>query len=281
VATATTQAPVLRLEVVAVRTQAQPGSSIRSDALAVEAPLEIRMADTSTITMRTPGADGELAVGFLFSEGIVRQAADVLAVELLEPDVVQVELATEARERAAQRERRFTVTSACGACGKSTAEQALALDVPFPPPPRDRPRLAPELIASLPDRLRAAQPTFALTGGLHAAGLFDARGTLLLAREDVGRHNAVDKVVGARLLAGQLPASNDVLVVSGRASFELVQKAILAGIPVLAAVGAPSTLAVDLAGQHGLTLLGFVRDGRFNLYTGADRIDLPPRTGEA
>jgi FdhD protein len=272
---------VARMDVVAVQTGAQPGARTRGDALAVEAPLEIRMAGTSTITMRTPGADAELAVGFLFSEGIVRDRADVLGVDLPEPDAVQVALSAEAVERALQRERRFTVTSACGACGKASIEQALALDLPFPPPPRDRPLLAPALAASLPDRLRAAQPTFAETGGLHAAGLFDAQGALLLAREDVGRHNAVDKVVGARLLAGQLPASSEVLAVSGRASFELVQKAILAGIPVLAAVGAPSTLAVQLAARHDLTLLGFVRDGRFNVYAGAGRIDLPRRTGEA
>ncbi len=280
-ASPTTQPPVSRLEVVAVQAGPRPGARTRADALAVEAPLEIRMAGTSTITMRTPGADDELAVGFLLSEGIVRDRADVLGVDLPEPDAVHVALAAEAVERALQRERRFTVTSACGACGKANIEQALALDCPFPPPPPDEPRLAPALVAGLPDRLRSGQPTFAETGGLHAAGLFDGRGTLLLAREDVGRHNAVDKVVGARLLAGQLPAADVVLVVSGRASFELVQKAILAGIPVLAAVGAPSTLAVQLAARHGLTLLGFVRDGRFNVYSGAQRIDLPGPSGEA
>jgi FdhD protein len=280
-ASAGTQAPVMRLEVVAVQTRARPGSDTRTDTLAVEAPLEMRMAGTSTITMRTPGADHELVAGFLFSEGIVRRAADLLSVDQPEPDVLDVQLGPEATERARARERRFTVTSACGACGKPTTEQALALDLPFPPPPADRPRLTPELVAALPDRLRLAQPTFAETGGLHAAGLFDARGSLLLAREDVGRHNAVDKVVGARLLAGQLPAAADLLVVSGRASFELVQKAILAGIPVLAAVGAPSTLAVELAARHGLTLLGFVRDGRFNVYSGGCRIQLPGAAGEA
>ncbi len=263
-------------EVVAVRVEAEAGwvSTAAADTLAVEAPLEIRTPGSSSITMRTPGADRELAIGFLFSEGIVRHAAEVAAIAELEPDLVEIDLTGPARERAAGRERRTTITSACGACGKATRADALRLEPPFPPPRSDRPRLTPALIVSLPDRLRAAQPAFARTGGLHAAGLFDAWGTALLVREDVGRHNAVDKVIGARLLSGGLPASNHLLVVSGRASFELVQKAILAGIPVLAAVGAPSTLAVELASAHGLTLLGFVRDGRFNIYSQGDRVDL-------
>jgi FdhD protein len=271
------QRPMLPVQVTAVRAQGEPGSSDVPDTLAVEAPLEIRVAGTSSITMRTPGADRELAVGFLFSEGILRLADDVAKVTELDVDVVEVQLAGEAGTRAAGLERRFTITSACGACGKPTIDQALRLDPPFPAPPPAAPRLEPALLASLPDRLRAAQPTFARTGGLHAAGLFDPTGTPVVVREDVGRHNAVDKVVGSQLLAGALPASDRVLVVSGRASFELVQKAILAGIPVLAAVGAPSTLAVELAQTHGLTLLGFVRDGRFNIYTHPGRVALPGR----
>jgi FdhD protein len=268
--------PMLPFEVLAVRAGVEPQSRREADALAVEDPLEIRVAGTSAITMRTPGADRELAIGFLFSEGILRGPEEVEEVRALDGDVVEVALTGPALARAARLDRRFTITSACGACGKSTREEALRLDPPFPPPAAGEPRLSPALIAALPDRLRAAQPTFARTGGLHAAGLFDASGTALVVREDVGRHNAVDKVVGERLLAGALPASREVLVVSGRASFELVQKAILAGIPVLAAVGAPSTLAVELAGAHGLTLLGFVRDGRFNIYTGAGRVALQP-----
>jgi FdhD protein len=278
------QRPMLPVEVLAVRTgktgeasggEPRPPLTATADTLAVEAPLQIRAAGSSAITMRTPGADPELAVGFLFAEGIVRNRDEVLDVAIADDGAVEVQLSAEAIERSAALDRRFTVTSACGACGKPTAEAALRLDPPFAPPPADRPRLTPALVTALPDRLRAAQPTFAHTGGLHAAGLFDAGGTALLVREDVGRHNAVDKVVGARLLAGGLPARDCVLVVSGRASFELVQKAVLAGIPVLAAVGAPSTLAVEVAAAHGLTLLGFVRDGRFNIYTHPARIDLP------
>jgi FdhD protein len=269
------QRPMLPFDVVAVRAEVEPRRHTGADALAVEAPLEIRTAGSSAITMRTPGSDRELALGFLYSEGILRAAAEVVGVAEPEADVVEVELTGSAQARAARLDRGFTITSACGACGKPTRADALRLEPPFAPPPADGPRLMPALIASLPERLRAAQPTFARTGGLHAAGLFDPEGTALVVREDVGRHNAVDKVVGARLLAGGLPAHGGVLVVSGRASFELVQKAVLAGIPVLAAVGAPSTLAVEVAAAHGLTLLGFVRDGRFNIYTGIGRIELP------
>ena len=169
---------------------------------------------------------------------------------------------------------RFAVTSACGVCGKSSRE-ALEVFPALPPPPAASPRVDPATVLALPERLRASQPVFGRTGGLHAAGLFDAAGKLLVAREDVGRHNAVDKVVGGLLRAGRLPAHDRLLAVSGRASFELVQKAVLAGLPLLAAVGAPSTAAVDLATAHGLTLLGFVRDGRFNVYAGGQRLGLP------
>jgi len=252
------------------------------DNLAVEAPLEIRLvrADPDTeaalaVTMRTPGNDLELAAGFLFSEGIVQAAADIQRLESLGPDTVRVWLAPGLDLPADDPRlvRRFAVTSACGVCGKSSRE-ALEVFPALPPPPAAAPQVLPATVLALPDRLRAHQPVFGRTGGLHAAGLFDPDGNLLAAREDVGRHNAVDKVVGSLLLAGQLPAHDRLLAVSGRASFELVQKCVLAGLPLLAAVGAPSTAAVDLATAHGLTLLGFVRDGRFNVYAGGQRLDL-------
>jgi FdhD protein len=260
------------------------------DHLAVEAPLEIRMQQAGpasdgaearplAITMRTPGADLELTAGFLFAEGIVGERADLLGLAATGPDTVEVTLAPgRPLPDSVTTERRFPVTSACGVCGKGSLD-ALAVMPPFLPPPPRSPLLEPALLLALPDRLRAAQPAFAATGGLHAAGLFDAEGRLLCAREDVGRHNAVDKVVGARLLAGELPAHEQILLVSGRASFELVQKAVMAAIPVLAAVGAPSTAAVTLAAAHGVTLVGFVRDQRFNVYVGAERLRLPAETG--
>jgi FdhD protein len=244
------------------------------DRLAIEEPLEIRVraggAETNvSITMRTPGEDGELAVGFLFTEGLLRGGADVAGVSTPGDDVVVVELRAGVPAPEPRQTRAFTTTSACGVCGRSSLEGLRATP---PGPLGPGPRLGEGLVHGLPAALRVAQATFAATGGLHAAGLFDASGTLLLAREDVGRHNAVDKVVGARLLAGALPATDTVLVVSGRASFELVQKALMAQIAVLAAVGAPSSLAVSLAAEAGMTLLGFVRDQRFNLYCGPERI---------
>ncbi len=252
------------------------GLAPRVDEVAIEAPLEIRLRDPDgevrpvSITMRTPGEDGELAAGFLYGEGMLRGRGDL--VDLAQVDEEAVVVTRAAGAPAPDRLARGAITtSACGVCGKSSLE-ALAAPPPGPLTP-GAPRLPAALVPTLPARLRTAQPTFAATGGLHAAGLFDAEGALLLAREDVGRHNAVDKVVGALLLAGALPARAGILVVSGRASFELVQKAIMAQIPILAAVGAPSSAAVALAAGAGLTLLGFVRDGRFNVYTGPERID--------
>ena len=249
------------------------GPRSSEDQLAVEAPLELRVRAGGAeralcITMRTPGEDAELAAGFLFTEGLVREREEILGITEGE-DTVVVELKGALPETAA---RPFAVTSACGVCGKGQLEELRAR--PAGPPSPGVPRLRPAAIHRLPDELRAAQAGFATTGGLHAAGLFDEQGKLLLVREDVGRHNALDKLIGARFLAGALPAGAAVLVVSGRASFELVQKALMARIPVLAAVGAPSTLAVSLAQEGGMTLLGFVRDQRFNVYCGPERLDL-------
>jgi FdhD protein len=247
------------------------------DQLAVEAPLEIRVraGDTEqnlSITMRTPGEDDELAVGFLFTEGLLRGRGHVAGVSMPSPEVVVVELAAGAALPEVRPTRSFTMTSACGVCGRGSLEGLRATPAGELDP--GGPRLTDELVHGLPGALRVAQATFATTGGLHAAGLFDAGGNLQVAREDVGRHNAVDKVIGARLLAGTLPASDAILVVSGRASFELVQKALMAQIAVLAAVGAPSSLAASLAAEAGMTLLGFVRDHRFNVYSGAERFAL-------
>jgi FdhD protein len=241
------------------------------DRLAVEAPLELRLRAgrderSLSITMRTPGDDRELAAGFLFTEGLVRDRAELGAIVEGE-DTVTVELVGRPLPES---DRAFAMTSACGVCGKGSLASLRATPDGRPGP---GPRLTPEIVHRLPADLRAAQETFDATGGLHAAGLFDARGERLLVREDVGRHNAVDKLIGARFLAGALPAHDQILVVSGRASFELVQKALMARIPVLAAVGAPSTLAVSLAEEGGMTLLGFVRDQRFNVYCGRERLD--------
>ena len=265
----------------------------RADALATEEPLEIRVrggrltegAAQVAVTMRTPGADFELAAGFLFAEGIVRAAEDVAAIRYCTGgqqlfNVVNVVLSPSAEwEPSSLAERGFPVTSACGVCGKASIEGALG-----PACPRIDSDLVvtPELLLGLPDVLRAAQAVFERTGGLHAAALFTAAGALVRLREDVGRHNALDKLVGAALLAGELPLSRGVVLVSGRLSFELAQKAARAGVPVLAGVSAPSSLAVELAESVGMTLAGFLRGSRFNVYTGGDRIaaSLHPTTGQ-
>jgi FdhD protein len=247
------------------------------DVLAVEEPLEIRVACDSeggrverrlSITMRTPGDDGDLAVGFLCTEGIVAAPADVVAVRT-EDDVVTVELRPGLGVDMARLDRNFVTSSSCGVCGKTSLD---AIVVPASTAIAAGPVVAPEVIHALPAALRAAQSVFERTGGIHAAALFDANGAIRALREDVGRHNAVDKLVGAMLLDGALPLATSVLLVSGRASFELVQKARVAGVPMLAAVGAPSSLAVDLARREGMTVLGFVRDGRFNVYCGEERV---------
>lgn len=267
------------VRVVHIEKHAGPHAVGCDDGVPIEEPLEIklgydraglRVVRTMAVTMRTPGHDAELAVGFLAGEGILRARSDVAEVRVVRANVVQIELAAGVTPDLRALERNFYTTSSCGVCGKtSLAAVRAVITAPITP---GRPQVARALVPQLPERLRAAQPVFDHTGGLHAAGLFDATGRLLLAREDVGRHNAVDKLIGARFMAGALPASEAVLVLSGRASFELVQKALLAGIPVIASVGAPSSLAVALAAEFGATLLGFVRPGRFNVYAGGERI---------
>ncbi|HEY7016926.1 MAG TPA: formate dehydrogenase accessory sulfurtransferase FdhD [Gaiellaceae bacterium] len=236
-----------------------PAGGREADQVAVEEPLEIRIEGRPVaVTMRTPGHDEELALGFCLSEALEPVAAALpadLAANTVEVEAPGFDLA--------RIQRSFYTSSSCGVCGKGALE-AVAVDAP-----RVESELAVDaaLLADLPERLRAAQPAFAVTGGLHATGLFDYAGELLCLREDVGRHNAMDKVVGWAFREDRLPLKRDVLCVSGRLSFELVQKAAVAGCPILVAVGAPSSLAVELAGDRGLTICGFVRGGRLNVYT--------------
>ena len=255
-------------------------SSYRPDTLAVEEPMEIRVGGRPlTVTMRTPGDDFDLAAGFLVSEGVVHAADDVTAIRYCAGatadggntyNVVDVALAPGVAAPDASLERNFYTTSSCGLCGKASLD-AVRTSAAWTVS-EDPLRVGPDVVTALPDRLRAAQRVFDSTGGLHAAGLFSADGELLCLREDVGRHNAVDKVVGHALRSGLLPLRGTVLMVSGRASFELTQKAWMAGIPVLAAVSAPSTLAVDLAEEAGMTLVGFLRGDTMNVYAGAHRV---------
>jgi FdhD protein len=265
----TVRRPVLRLGIGGARGR-------RPDTLAVEEPLEIRVAGRPlTITMRTPGNDFDLVAGFLAAEGIIAKPTDLRTMrycaDAAQQNTLDVVLAEGVRPPDASMERAFTTTSACGVCGKASIE-ALRNDRPYEVA-ADPVTFTPELLAVLPDRLRAAQRVFDRTGGLHAAGLFDAAGELLAVREDVGRHNAVDKVVGWALRQDLLPLTGKILMVSGRASFELTQKAMQAGIPALAAVSAPSSLAAELADDAGMTLVGFLRGDSMNVYTGAHRIE--------
>lgn len=253
----------------------------RPDTLAAEEPLEIRVAGRPlTVTMRTPGDDFDLARGFLVSEGVVSTDSDIAAIRYCAGatangvntyNVLDVLLDDGVPPPDPSLERNFYTTSSCGLCGKASLEAVRTISKWRID--RDPLRLTAATIATLPDKLRAAQRVFERTGGLHAAGLFDADGELLCVREDVGRHNAVDKVIGWALDAGRLPLIGTTLMVSGRASFELVQKAVMAGVPVLAAVSAPSSLAVDLAREMGLTLIGFLRGSSMNIYSGVERID--------
>jgi FdhD protein len=264
--------PVLRLT--------PDGERTRPDQLAVEEPLEIRVRGRAlAVTMRTPGHDVELAHGFLLTEGVIEGVSDVRDARYCDSvddegrntyNVLDVGLAEGVPEPETGVERNFYTTSSCGVCGKASLD-AVRLRSKHSPA-GDPVRVPAEVLAAMPDALRRRQQVFDRTGGLHAAGLFAADGTLLVVREDIGRHNAVDKVLGWALLQGRIPALGTVLVVSGRASFELVQKAVMAGVPMLAAVSAPSSLAADLADESGLTLAGFVRGGSMNVYTRSERI---------
>lgn len=273
----TTRRPILKLTL-------GEGATRRADTLAVEEPLEIRVAGSPlAITMRTPGHDVELAAGFLVSEGIIAQAEDFhSAIHCGGPgtggqentyNVLDISLAHGVALPDPEVARRFYTTSSCGVCGKASIDAVRT--VSRHPVSVDDVQVGAEQIASFPDRLRAEQAAFDKTGGLHAAALFDAdSGELLVLREDVGRHNAVDKVVGWALLNDRLPLRRQILQVSGRASFELVQKAAMAGIPLLSAVSAPSSLAAELAEEAGVTLIGFVRGRSMNIYTHAHRVRL-------
>jgi len=248
----------------------------RADLLAVEEPLEIRVdGEPLTVTMRTPGDDIDLTVGFLYTEGLLGSLDEVHEIRMCDQNVAAVTAKPGRVLRYQQADapgaaRNFLMTSACGACGKDSIEAIRvrsAFDVAADPV-----RVSPAVLAALPDRLAGAQRVFSRTGGLHAAGLFTRDGTLLALREDVGRHNAVDKVAGWALRSGLLPLAGHILLVSGRASFELAQKAIMIGVPVLAAVSAPSSLAAELAADGGLTLVGFLRGTTMNVYAGAHRV---------
>jgi FdhD protein len=262
----------------------------RSDYLATEEPLEIRVAagaetETVAVTMRTPGADFELAAGFLYGEGLLSDRDDVLQIAYCrDPDIdpeqqyniVTLRLAAPALPDLRSLERHFYTTSACGVCGKASLEALQLRGCPVVGP---GPRLANETLLELPKGLRRAQGVFESTGGLHAAGLFTSGGEALCVREDVGRHNAMDKLVGWALLNRELPLSDRIVMVSGRASFEILQKALVAGAPVVCAVSAPSSLAVDVAEEFGMTLIGFLRGERFNVYAGRERLLDPVASG--
>ncbi|HSC04731.1 MAG TPA: formate dehydrogenase accessory sulfurtransferase FdhD [Solirubrobacteraceae bacterium] len=233
------------------------------DVVAIEEPLEIRVDGSPlTVTMRTPGHDEELALGFLYGEGLIDGPRQAGPTEDFAANIVDVQgpLSRDPGQR------RFYTTSSCGVCGKGALEEVAVHSAPLP----DGPRLGRTLLAGLPDHL--VQPAFERTGGMHATGLFTADGELLLAREDVGRHNAMDKVIGRALLDGLVPLGERILCVSGRLSFELVQKAAVAGAPILVGVGAPSSLAISLADDRGMTLCGFARRGRVNVYTRPERV---------
>jgi FdhD protein len=258
--------------------------SSTEDFVAVEEPLEIRLGQVVdgrmrhqavSITMRTPGDDFELAAGFLFTEGIVQTRDQIAEIQhcglgTVPTNTIRVDLAAGVSVDVKRLERNFYTTSSCGVCGKTSLE-ALGTGACRVTSPGDF-SVSADVIHVLPARLRERQRTFEETGGLHAAALFSRDGELLGLREDVGRHNALDKLIGAQLLAGSLPARDRILFLSGRASFELLQKAVMAGIPVVCAVGAPSSLAIDAADEFGVTLLGFVREQRFNVYSGARRL---------
>lgn len=258
-----------------------------SDVVAIEEPLEIQIysrsaagsaAKSISITMRTPGDDAELALGFLLTEGLIGSAAQVASVAHRgEPDpgtglrnTIRVELQPDVDIDLSRLERHFYTTSSCGVCGKTSLEALRVAGQSSLAHCKDT--FARDLIVAMPERVRSLQQVFAETGGLHAAAVFDTQGEIIVVKEDVGRHNATDKAIGALLQSGQLPGNSFGLLVSGRASFELMQKSLVAGIPLLVAVGAPSSLAVQMAKEFDMTLIGFLRGSRFNIYTGPERI---------
>ncbi|MBP5972922.1 formate dehydrogenase accessory sulfurtransferase FdhD [Brasilonema sp. CT11] len=260
----------------------------RQDQLTTEEPLEIRLVSpekTIAITMRTPGADFELAAGFLYSEGVISCKEDIQrmsycvdkSVEIEQRyNIVNVTLREGLNPDLQPLERHFYTTSACGVCGKASLEALRLRGCPVILP---QPIVTAEMIYDLPDKLRAAQGIFKATGGLHAAALFDAQGQLLNLHEDVGRHNALDKLIGSALLSEQLPLSDHIVMVSGRSSFEILQKSTAAGVPIVCSVSAPSSLAVSVAKEFGITLIGFLRGERFNVYTGFERINVSKNKG--
>jgi FdhD protein len=259
-------------------TEWEDGKSRRKeDFLAAEEPLEIRIGeDPLSVTMRTPGHDLELAAGFLLTEGLIQRRAQIVALEADAGTVagnrgnaVMAKLAPEAAPDFEKMRRHFFAASSCGICGKASIDSVRARTLVAPNPDF---RLDPEVLVRLPEKLRESQAVFGRTGGLHAAALFDGAGELLVLREDIGRHNAVDKVIGWALLEERVPLGNTILLVSGRGGFEIVQKAIVAGLPVVASVSAPSSLAVQLARELGQTLIGFLRGRRFVIYAGEERI---------
>jgi FdhD protein len=251
-------------------------SQSRKDLVAVEEPLEIRIGDESVaVTMRTPGNDFELAAGFLFTEGVIRESGHIRKISYCNAEPQHFNIVTVLLDGAVafdskRLERHFFSTSACGVCGKAALDTIRVHAKPL----RDDLNVTTGQLFSFDAKLRKAQPVFERTGALHAAALFDAAGNLTLLREDVGRHNAVDKVVGAALLAGTLPLERHVLMVSGRSSFEIMQKALMARIPIVASVGGPSSLAIDVAEEFGVTLVSFLRGQRCNVYAGKQRVKI-------
>jgi FdhD protein len=244
------------------------------DDLTIEEPLEIRIGNKSVATtMRTPGHDDELAAGFLISEAIVRERQEISKISTRRENIVTVDLRPGTKVKLNTARRFGTISSSCGLCGKTSID---AIRQHFPAIKSANVRVAIETLLSLPEKLRKAQSDFARTGGIHAAGIFDRNGELKIVREDVGRHNAVDKAIGHAFLDGALPLDRHLLLVSGRASFEIVQKALAAGIPIVAAVSAPSTLAVEFARENNQTLIGFLRPPSFNIYSHIDRVILQP-----
>jgi FdhD protein len=258
---------------------------VRPDTLATEEPMEIRLitggeTQTVAVTMRTPGADFELAAGFLYGEGIVKSSDDIAKISYCvdsdldaaqQYNIVNVELRGGREYDLRPLERHFYTSSACGVCGKASLEQLELRGCPVALP---GPEVSAETLYSLPEKLREAQGLFDATGGLHAAALFDGEGNLVALREDVGRHNATDKLVGWALLENRLPLSGHIVMVSGRSSFEILQKCLTAGVPFVCAISAPSSLAVDVAREFGMTLVGFLRERRFNVYAGHERVAL-------